>query len=442
MRFFIVVLAFLPCLEVTAGPDDFPLVPDDLEVSLYARDPLVRNPCAITFDAKGRLCVGMGPQYRKPTPETPGDSVWILTDGDGDGRADSRKEIATGFNSIQGLAWRGGNLYVANAPELTMVRDLDGDEVADEYVRIYTDLGNLEHALHGLNFGPDGKLYMSKGNSKGLTQPPDRIAPKPFRELWGVEAPEAPDFPEPVVFKKGEYRRNYHDPADDWGRTGGVLRCDPDGSNLEIVSRGFRNPWDICFDDGFDWLGTDNDQTHGDKIFSSFYGADFGWGHPWSYDWKGDRHLPSAPSAGPLFEGSGTGVTFCGLEAYPQKYRGVFLINDWLRREVYLYRPVWRGAWMQSASEKLEVLAHAGGGRSMGKSEGRRFSPVDIEVGPDGAIYISSWGRQYGVKMEDGKVANEGRNLSFLAEGGATADRERSEAGESDGGVEHPGIDR
>ena len=129
---------------------------------------------------------------------------------------------------------------------------------------------------------------------------------------------------------------------------------------MEIVSRGFRNPWDICYDDEFNWLGTDNDQTMGDKIISPFYGAHFGWGHPWSYDWKGDDHLPSAPSAGPLFEGSGTGVVYCGLEHYPETYRGVFLINDWLRREVYIYRPNWNGAWMQSESDKFELFAHAG----------------------------------------------------------------------------------
>ena len=49
------------------------------------------------------------------------------------------------------------------------------------------------------------------------------------------------------------------------------------GKNLEIISRGFRNPWDICFDDEFNWLGTDNDQTAGDKIFAPFFGAHFGW---------------------------------------------------------------------------------------------------------------------------------------------------------------------
>lgn len=394
----------------TVAADDFPIVPGNLQVSIFAKDPLVRNPCAITFDAQGRLCVGMGPQYRNPTPETPGDSVFILIDSDGDGTADRRQRFATGFNAIQGLAWKGDKLYVANAPDFTVVRDTDGDDVADEYVRLYTDLGNLEHGLHGLNWAPDGKLYMSKGNSKGLNQSPDRVAPQAFRELWGMASPtDAPEFPSPLTFGKADYQKNYHDPSDDWGLCGGVLRCDGDGSNLEIVARGFRNPWDIAFDDSFNWLGTDNDQTHGDKFFSPFFGAHFGWGHPWSYAWKGDDHLPSAPSAGPLFEGSGTGVIYCEVPGYPDQYRGVFLVNDWLRREVYLYRPRWDGAWLKPDQEKLDLLAHAGGGRSMGQSSGRSFDPVDIEIGPDGAIYISSWGRQYGTLMKGGQIANEGR---------------------------------
>lgn len=393
----------------TQAEDDFPIVADDFQVALFARDPLVRNPCALAFDASGRLCVGMGPQYRAPDPDTPGDSVWILIDEDGDGTADSRKQFATGFNAIQGLAWKGRDLWIANAPELTVVRDLDGDDLADEYIRVYTDLGNLEHALHGLNFGPDGKLYLSKGNSKGLTILPDRIAPAPFLELWGVDVPPGTPEPKPVHFTRDTYGKNYQDPRDDWGVTGGILRCDDDGSNLEIVSRGFRNPWDISFDDQFNWLGTDNDQTMGDKIFAPFYGAHFGWGHSWSYDWKGDDHLPTAPSSGPLFEGSGAGIIFCNVPGYPDKYRNNFLYSDWLNREVRIYRTKWDGAWRKPDRENLEILAHAGGGRSMPLSEGRAFDPVDLEMGPDGAIWISSWGRQYGAHYEDEKLANEGR---------------------------------
>ena len=86
MRPFFFFFTFI--LSLASAADDFPLVPKDVEVALFAKEPLVRNPCGIAFDKKGRLCVGMGPQYRKPKPDTPGDSVWILLDQDGDGVAD------------------------------------------------------------------------------------------------------------------------------------------------------------------------------------------------------------------------------------------------------------------------------------------------------------------------------------------------------------------
>src|SRR5688572_471693 len=119
-----------------------PSVPAGFKVELVAREPLVRNPCALAFDARGRLFVGQGPQYRNPKPDTPGDTVEILLDTDGDGVADQAKTFARGLNCIQGLAWRGRDLWVANSPDLTIVRDLDGDDVADEYVRVYGNLGN------------------------------------------------------------------------------------------------------------------------------------------------------------------------------------------------------------------------------------------------------------------------------------------------------------
>ena len=377
-----------------------PEVPPEFEVTLFASEPLVRQPCSMAFDERGRLFVGMGPQYRNPKPDTPGDSVVIVEDTNGDGVADKVKVFATGFNCIQGLAWHGRDLWIANAPDLTVVRDLDGDDEADEYIKVYTDLGNLEHGLHGLNWAPDGKLYMSKGNSKGLNQP-GRYAPKPFRDLWGVTAPaDVPDFPTPVKFSKDNYRRAYHDPADDWGLNGGMLRCDDGGKNLEIVARGMRNPWDITFDSGFNWLGTDNDQVGGDRVFMPFYGAHFGWNHPWSSHWGTDPHPPTAPVSGPLFEGSGTGIIYCESPQFPPGYRHVFFINDWLRKTTFKWTPKWDGALMTPDGGTWEPFIQ--GGKSL-------FRPTDLEVGPDGALWILGWSSGYGAEWKDGDLTNEGR---------------------------------
>ena len=377
-----------------------PKVPAEFEVTLFASEPLVRQPCSMAFDERGRLFVGMGPQYRNPKPDTPGDSVVLFLDTNGDGKADTTKEFATGFNAIQGLAWHGHDLWIANAPDLTIVRDLDGDDEADEYIKVYTDLGNLEHGLHGLNWAPDGKLYMSKGNSKGLNQP-GRFAPKPFRDLAGVTAPaDVPDFPTPVTFNKDSYRRAYHDPADDWGLDGGVLRCDDGGHNLEIVARGMRNPWDITLDSGFNWLGTDNDQVGGDRVIMPFFGAHFGWNHPWSSHWGTDPHAPTAPVSGPLFEGSGTGIVFCQSPQFPPEYRGAFLINDWLRKTTFVWRPEWDGALMRPVGGGFTPFIE--GGSSL-------FRPTDMEFGPDGALWVLGWSSGYGAEWKDGELTNEGR---------------------------------
>jgi putative membrane-bound dehydrogenase-like protein len=387
-------------IDPDSDRDAVPSVPPGFEVTMFAREPLVRQPCSMAFDTHGRLFVGMGPQYRSPKPDTPGDSVVIISDTDGDGRGDQTTVFATGFNAIQGLAWHGKDLWVANAPDLTVVRDLDGDDQADEYVLVYTDLGNLEHGLHGLTWAPDGKLYMSKGNSKGMNLS-GRTAPKPFRDLWGVEGPPgAADFPQPITFRKGEYQKSYHDPDDDWGMDGGVLRCDDGGHNLEIVARGFRNPWDIAADAAFNWLGTDNDQTEGDRVFMPFYGAHFGWNHPWASHWSDVPHAPTAPVSGPLFEGSGTGIVFGDSPAFPPEFRGVFFINDWLNKTTFVFRPEWDGALLRPRGGTWEPFVI--GGKAL-------YRPTDLEVGPDGALWILGWSSGYGAEWKDGELSNEGR---------------------------------
>jgi putative membrane-bound dehydrogenase-like protein len=404
-----------------AGDPVLPTVPPELTVKLFAREPMVRNPSAMAFDRRGRLFVGQGPQYRNPKPDTPGDTIVILIDADRDGIAESRKTFASGLNSIQGLAWNGNDLWIGNSPDLTVVRDLDGDDVADEYVKVYTDLGNLEHANHGHTWAPDGKLYFSHGTSKGLTQS-GRVAPKPFRDLWDVQAPAgAPDFPPPQVFTRAEYKATYQDPRDNWGREGGVLRSDDMGANLEIVSRGLRNPWDIAFDSGFNWLGTDNDQSDGDRVFMPFFGAHFGWGHGWSNHWTGRDHPPTAPISGPVFDGSGTGIVFYDAPQMPPAYRGVWFFNDWLRKTTLVYRPRWEGALIQPEGGRWQTFASAGGaGRAVANYGGGRetglpalpsalFKPVDIVIGPDGALYISGWGEELGAVWKNGEQVNEGR---------------------------------
>ena len=396
-----------------------PTVPKGFRVTEFAKEPVLHNPAAIAFGPKGRLFVAQGPQFRHPDPGTPGDEIVILEDRDGDGVAEVHRKYAYGFNCIQSLAWKGQDLWVANAPDLTVVRDLDGDDVADEYLLVYSGVGTLEHALHGLNWAPDGRLYLSKGDTPVLPE-----APEAFRDLAHVSS----DFPaaQPIrTFnapdaKENPYRGTYIKPTDPHTE-GGILRCEGMGENLEVFAKGLRNPYDIAFDTEFNWLGTDNDQEGGDKILMPFYGASYGHRHPWTYQWTGENHPPTVPASGPFFHGSGTGVVYTDNPRFPETYRGVFFIGDWLQMKVYTFRPVWEGALMKSDSEELEVFAESGEEKSL-------FRPTDLAIGPEGAVYVSGWGKEYGAVWDpEGRQTNAGRIYKIEPEQEAVGSLARSE---------------
>ncbi len=156
--------------------------------------------------------------------ESAGTSPDLIFVGDG------KTVFAQGFHKIQSMAWHGRDLWVSNAPDLTIVRDLDGDDRADEYVLVGRHLGDKEHGLHGLAWGADGKLYLCTGD----------LASMPTHELGRA-----------MRFHQGEYERLPESPVARAAYEGAVLRCDPDGRELEVVARGFDNPQSFRFDEGF-----------------------------------------------------------------------------------------------------------------------------------------------------------------------------------------------
>jgi putative membrane-bound dehydrogenase-like protein len=392
------------------SPDAVPVVAEGFVVTMPAREPLVKNVSMLAFDTRGRLFVGMGPQYRMPLENTPGDTIVQLVDSDADGAFDTAKSFAGPFHCVQGMAWkrgpRGPELWVANAPDLTIARDTDGDDEADEYVRVATGLGTLEHALDAIVFAPDGRLFMGKGDTPSFGN-----APRAFRQLSQVAAGVgAVDDCQPITFTAAAWpaawRESYRVPTD--GHTGGgILRCDASGRNLEIVCRGLRNPWGMAFDGGFDWLATDQDDVGGDRFVMPFAGAHFGMRHPWNNSWTGADSLASAPASGPLVEGSGTGIVFHDDPSFPASLRDVFFRADWLRGTVEIFRPEWQGAMRMPAGGSVEPFIALGDKKPL-------FRPTGMAVGPDGALWIGGWGSTYGWNGD----ATEGRVFRVAAAGG------------------------
>ncbi len=326
------------------------VIPDGFVSTLFACDPLVEYPSVISIGPRlGTLLVahdyvtGLGIKIIRR------DEVRLIADTDGDGYADQSTVYAKGFNSIQGLAWFDGSVYVMHAPLLTSLRDTDGDGVADQRRDLLRGLG-LEpeknnsrlHCANGVVAGFDGWLYLSMGDNG-----------------TDVKRPEG----DRLLFQQG-----------------GILRCRIDGSDLHVFSGGLRNIYDLALDDDLNVFVRDNENDGGDymiRVYHSIYGAD----HGYPYHYRERRELALGPLAD-MGRGSSAGGVFYGETGFPEAYRGGLFFCEWGSSVVFYPRQP-AGAGFAPMREQLFAAG--------APTDPYGFKPTDVVVGRDGALYISDW---------------------------------------------------
>ncbi|MEM7391827.1 MAG: PVC-type heme-binding CxxCH protein, partial [Verrucomicrobiota bacterium] len=298
------------------------------------------------------------------------EQVRLVVDDDGDGKADGSTIFAGEFRDpLDGLASgviaRDGNVYLTSIPHLWLLKDEDGDGEAEVRKSLQYGFGVrtalLGHDLHGLVWGPDGKLYFSIGD----------------RGYY-------------LETKEGKV---FHNPG-----SGAVFRCDPDGSNLEEFARGLRNPQELAFDQyGNLWTG-DNNSDAGDRARLVYVveGGETGWHMsyqtlggsysrgPWHLDklWH-TQHEGQAAWVIPPIAYIGGGPS--GLAYYP----GVGLDP---RYENHFFMCDFHGAAGNSRIESWTVKPK-GAGFEMVNSHTflNKLLATDVTFGYDGKIYISDW---------------------------------------------------
>ncbi len=382
----------------------------NLKATLWAAEPLLANPVAFAFDEKGRVFVAETTRFRNGVPDTRSHMYWLdedlanrtiddllamykkhnykgfedyndqlrlVWDSTGKGKADKSTIFAGGFNRPQdglaaGVLARNGSVYFTCIPDLYLLKDTKGDNIADQKKSLFTGFGPtaqfLGHDLHGLRMGPDGKLYFSIGD-RGFN----------------------------VTTKEGKKLQ--------YPNTGAVLRCELDGSNLEVVHHGLRNPQELAFDDLGNLFTFDNNSDSGDRArwVNIVEGGDSGWRGGFQYGTL--YHTPEVPQGNrgpwnveklwlPFWEGQAAyivptlanlGNGPAGLTHYPgvglnEKYRDHFFACDFTSN---------------SDSSRIWAVAFKPKGASfeMTKAEPfvRGLVPTDCEFGPDGAFYWSDW---------------------------------------------------
>jgi glucose/arabinose dehydrogenase len=199
-------------------------VPEGFVIEQVAGEPEVVFPMFATFDDRGRLFVAESSGldlYAELQAQTRKCRIRLLEDRDGTGHYKTSRVFADQLVFPMGLVWRDGKLYVADPPDLVVLEDTDGAGRANKRTVILSGFGHRDNgSLHGLTFGPDGLLYMTMGQPDGYR----------FKQRGTLVQ----------------------------GKTGALLRCRPDGSDPEVLCRGFENLVEIVFTPRGDVLGTDN----------------------------------------------------------------------------------------------------------------------------------------------------------------------------------------
>ncbi len=357
-------------------------VADDLQVSLFANEPMLVNPTNMDIDERGRIWVCEGYNYRYSlNPDNPykkeGDRIVILEDTNGDGVADKQTIFYQGedINSALGIAVLGNKVIVSRSPDVFVFTDNNNDGLADKKDTLFTGISGKEHdhAIHAFNFGPDGKLYFNFGNAGQTLK--DKFG-NTVKDIWGNE-----------VIANGR----------PW-REGMVFRCDPDGKNIEVLGNNFRNPYEIAEDSyGTLWQSdNDDDGNRGVRINYVMPYGNYGFkdemtGASWPErrinleDSIPYRHwhlndpgvVPNMLQTG---AGSPTGILVYEGELLPERFHGQLIHSDAGPNVVRSYAVAPDGAGYTAS---INNIAEGTGDNW--------FRPSDVCVAPDGSLFISDW---------------------------------------------------
>lgn len=313
-------------------------LPEGYAVNLFASErefPELQNPVQFAFDARGRLWVSTMASYPMYLPGQPvNDKILILEDTDGDGKADKRTVFAEGLHVPTGLEFWGGGVIVAEQPNVLFLKDTDGDDRADvrEIILHGFDSADSHHAISAFVFDPGGALYFQEGT---------------FHHTQ-VETPYGPTR----------------------CANAGVYRYEPRTGKLDVfVSYGFANPWGHIIDPwGQNFVA---DASGG----ANYYGAAF----------SGDVDYPNKHGALKQFLVKQwrptAGCELVYSDNFPAEAQGNYLLNNCIGFQgVLQYKMKDEGSGF--AADPVEPLL---------KSSDPNFRPVDIEFGPDGALYVCDW---------------------------------------------------
>lgn len=319
------------------------IVADGFEVNLFAADPLIAKPIQMNFDARGRLWIASSSIYPQIQPgQAANDRILVIEDKDQDGVADSTEVFVDGLLIPTGVEPGDGGAYVANSTELVHFKDTDGDGKADDRRVMLSGFGteDTHHIVHTFRWGMDGQLYFNQS----IYIHSHLETPHGVRRLNG----------------------------------GGIWRFRPETMELSVFMRGLVNPW-----------------GHEQDAWGQSFATDGAGGEGINYLVPGAAYF-TAVGVPRILKGLNPGSPkHCGMEVVggrhlPDDWQGNIITNDFRGHRVCRFVLSDDGSGYASR-EQTDLI----------KSTHVAFRPIDVKMGPDGAIYIADW---YNPIIQHGEV--------------------------------------
>lgn len=368
--------ATTPALSPEEAQAKFTL-PPGFEIRLFASEPEVVNPVAMTWDERGRLWVVE--LYEYPLGAKPGekgrDRIKILEDTDGDGRADKVTVFAEGFSLATGILLGHGGVFLGQAPHLLFLQDTNAPahlgigafQKANKQTVLLTGFGleDRHELLNGFTWGPDGQLYMTHG----------------VFTRANVTSPDRPG--EPAVRMDAA-----------------VARYNVQTKKFEVYADGTSNPWGVDFD------RAGNAFLSACVIDHMFHMAPGG-----IYVRQGGQPMfPYAYQMLPsIVDHRHKMAAYAGIQVYlgdqwPAEHYGTIFCGNLHDNAVHQDTLTPNGSTFKSSAKQDFIRANDGW-----------FMPVSQQVGPDGALWVMDWYDKYpcyqnaradpeGVDREHGRI--------------------------------------